>query len=349
MCIYILKDVINYYNVHRSPVFCCFLDVSKAFDRVNHAILFKKMLRRGIPMYIVQFIAFWYQSQELQIRWGKTFSDSFFVTNGIRQGGILSPYLFNIVLDDLSIKLNQTNVGCFVGSFLLSHLSYADDMVLIAPSAKALQILLSICEEYARQNDIVYNTDKSKCIIFWPKVNVSDQVRFLLQGMSLKIVEQIKYLGVYIDSNLSDDCEISKRSRGIYAAGNTIISNFGKCNSNCKILMFKTYCYNVYGISLWASYRVSSYAKAKVAHNDIFRTLMNVHRSESATKLFAEHNVSNLDVISRNCMFSLMQRLLCSSNVIVKEMCGSNVRLHSKIWKRWSIALGVDWESLMNF
>ena len=162
-------------------------------------------------------------------------------------------------------------------------------------------------------------------------------------------MNDIKSLGVYIDSSLSDDFEMSRRSRGIYAAGNTIISNFRECNSKCKILMFKTYCYNVYGISLWASYRVHSYVKVKVAHNDIFRNLMNVHRSESASQLFANQNVNNLDVICRNAMYSLMQRLLGSSNAIVQEICNSQVRVHSKIWKRWAVALGVDWETIMNF
>ena len=60
MCIFLLKDIINYYNSSHSPVFCCFLDARKAFDRVNHAILFKKMLDRSIPIWLVQFIAAWY-------------------------------------------------------------------------------------------------------------------------------------------------------------------------------------------------------------------------------------------------------------------------------------------------
>ena len=75
----------------------------------------------------------------------------FHVTNGIRQGGILSPYLFNIVMDDLSKRLNETKVGCQAGGILITHLTYADDMVLIAPSARALQKLLDICGNFARK------------------------------------------------------------------------------------------------------------------------------------------------------------------------------------------------------
>ena len=152
---------------------------------------------------------------------------------------------------------------------------------------------------------------------------------------------------MYIDSKLGDDNEMGRRSRAIYATGNTIISKFRMCNDKCKILMFKTFCYNVYCMALWSSYRVRSYAKAKVAHNDVFRSLMNVPRSESASTLFVNHDTNNLDVIMRTACFSLMERILCSDNKIIQALCTSEARTHSKLWKCWAIRLGVEWECIM--
>ena len=57
-------------------------------------------------------------------------SDSVSVTNGVRQGGILSPYLFCVYMDDLSKKINNVNAGCIIGATLINHLMYADDLVL---------------------------------------------------------------------------------------------------------------------------------------------------------------------------------------------------------------------------
>ena len=93
-------------------------------------------------------------------------SNNFSVTNGVRQGGILSPYLFCVYMDDLSNKLNNVNAGCIIGSSLINHLVYADDLVLMAPSSMGLSMLLSVCSEYGIEHDIKYNSTKSNDIIF---------------------------------------------------------------------------------------------------------------------------------------------------------------------------------------
>ena len=97
-CIYILKEVIDRYVGNQSSVYLCFLDASKAFDRVNHHTLFNKLIKRGVPGYLVRILVFWYSTQEMTVRWGSTISKCFKVSNGVRQGGILSPYLFNIYI-----------------------------------------------------------------------------------------------------------------------------------------------------------------------------------------------------------------------------------------------------------
>ena len=123
----IIKDTRGSLN---SNVYSCFLDASKAFDRVNHYVLFDKLLKRGVPLYVVRILIFWYTSQTMYVRWNNVISSGFGVSNGVRQGGILSPYLFCVYMDDLSIKLNDIKVGCTIGTTLINHLMYADDLVL---------------------------------------------------------------------------------------------------------------------------------------------------------------------------------------------------------------------------
>ena len=71
-------------------MYLCFIDASKAFDRVNHWTMFKKLLLRGVPPILVRLMLFWYRSQQICVRWGSAISTSFKFLNGVRQGGILS-------------------------------------------------------------------------------------------------------------------------------------------------------------------------------------------------------------------------------------------------------------------
>ena len=95
------------------------------------------------------------------VRWGNSLSMTFRCANGIRQGGQLSPLLYNVYTDDLNHHLQATGVGCYVGGLLVNSLSYADDMVLLAPTITALQTLLEVCRAYAGPHDIVYNSTKT--------------------------------------------------------------------------------------------------------------------------------------------------------------------------------------------
>ena len=82
------------------------LDASKAFDQVNQNKLFKKLLNNGVPKWIIKVISQLYCNQTLCVKWGSVIY-VFPVNNGDRQGGIISPLLFNVYINDLSISLLQ--------------------------------------------------------------------------------------------------------------------------------------------------------------------------------------------------------------------------------------------------
>ena len=75
------------------------------------------------------------------VRWGNSLSVTFRCSNVIMQGGQLSPLLYNVYTDDLNHHLQEIGVGYYVGSAWVNSLSYADDMVLLAPTVTALRTL----------------------------------------------------------------------------------------------------------------------------------------------------------------------------------------------------------------
>ena len=87
----------------------------------------------------------------------------FYVTNGVRQGGILSPTFYNEFIKDLSVELNKSNVGCFMNGVTMNHLLYADDTVLLSPSPSGLQKLLHICEIFGHGYELEFNIKNVLC------------------------------------------------------------------------------------------------------------------------------------------------------------------------------------------
>ena len=120
-CIYALMEVIDLHRSMNGNVHVCFLDASKGFDRIKHRLLFEKLTCRGVPECLVRIFSLWYSSHTMCVRWGSTYSTCFGVSNGIRQGGILSPYLFNVYMDELSSLLNDCDTGCYNGGRIVNH------------------------------------------------------------------------------------------------------------------------------------------------------------------------------------------------------------------------------------
>ncbi len=115
LCSGVLKAVVNRYLNRGSKVYTCLVDASKAFDTVDHHVLFEKLLDRNMPKPLVRFLLSWYKTQQLSIRWMGRISDRFEVSNGVRQGGVLSPVLFAIYLDSLLESLRSSGRGAASG------------------------------------------------------------------------------------------------------------------------------------------------------------------------------------------------------------------------------------------
>ena len=161
MCVFMFNQVAEYSRNLSSSVHVCFLDASKAFERVNHWVLLNKMFVCQVSSVVISFLKFWFTEQSFCVKWGNATSDVSTVTNGLRQDGILSPILFNMYLDCLSLNLSASNFGFKFVDKTVNHLMYADDPTLFAPSAKGLQKLLDTCETYANTHEMVFNSKKS--------------------------------------------------------------------------------------------------------------------------------------------------------------------------------------------
>ena len=139
-------------------------------------MLFTKLLERNLPPIVIRMLVYIYEEQEGCIKLVGLKSASFRLTNGTRQGSVLSPALFSVYLDDLLVELKKMGVGCHIGGIWLGAAGYADDIILMAPSRTAMALMLEKCEQYAEEHNLVYSTDpdprksKTKCLFMTGKM-----------------------------------------------------------------------------------------------------------------------------------------------------------------------------------
>ena len=140
----------------------------------------------------------------------------FHVSIGTRQGGVLSPYLFAVYIDYLSLEWKSIKVGC-VGEVLLHHLMFSDDICVFCPGVHWLQRIRDVCQAYAESHGIIVNCNKTVCMTF--KAKTAKIIPLLTLGvLTVKFFSHYKYLGIVLDIEFSDDKDIQRQLQYQYYA-----------------------------------------------------------------------------------------------------------------------------------
>ncbi len=107
------------------------------------------------------------QISTVVVNWNGVNSDYFELCNGVKQGGVMSPLLFSVYLNNLMQDLNRSKLGCYMGAICCNAFAYADDIVILSPTCDALMKMARICEQYAIQFSLSFNPNKCVLIIFF--------------------------------------------------------------------------------------------------------------------------------------------------------------------------------------
>ena len=158
----VLKTLIDkYINNQKGGLHLCFVDFKKAYDSVWRDGLFYKLLKSGVRGKTFNVIQSMYSQSECCIKINGDRTDFMSDSIGVKQGEVLSPLLFNLFINDLvdvmnvsdSPSLNDREIPCLL---------YADDLVLIYPSAEGLQKKLDALHQYCEQWHLDVNVNKTK-------------------------------------------------------------------------------------------------------------------------------------------------------------------------------------------
>ena len=177
----------------------CALDISKAFDKVSHYVLFMKLMERKIPVSLFQVLVHWYSPSTAVVKWQSVRSYVFQLHSGVRQGGVLSPVLFSVYVNSLIDALISSGLGCHVAGVRVGCVMYADDLLLMSGSLHNLQLMTDICCSEITELELVFNPNKCQVIRIGSKFNETGCVLHVM-GTVINYVTQFKYLVWYIIS-----------------------------------------------------------------------------------------------------------------------------------------------------
>ena len=244
----LVTETVDYFKYNGGPVYGLALDASKAFDRVEYYKLFHLLIERGCNIFFVRLLLNMYMNQRIRVKFNSCISNLFSVTNGVKQGGILSPTLFTCYVDGLIQSLRKAGLGCTVGNTYVGCICYADDIMLLAPNLCALRGMISICERFANDHSIIFNGNKSKLIVFNSRHHhVKPNVE--VNGESVDVVDSLKYLGHFLFSDRSNPMTEHVRKDFVRRA-NACIADFKNISSPVLHDLIEKYCYSFYGINL---------------------------------------------------------------------------------------------------
>ena len=308
--IYSLQTTIQHFNNNGSTVNVCLLDMSKAFDKVNHYGLYLKLMKRGVPPVFLRVLINWYSKCSAVVRWNNSLSRCFRLPCGVRQGGVLSPVLFTVYVNDIITRLQMAKLGCVVGNQFVGCFMYADDLVLVSASVSMLQAMIDICELEANWLDMKFNGLKSMIIRIGSAFNRSC-ADILLNSVALDYVNKAKYLGVYICA--------AKRFKFCF--------NESKCkatmNDVVMMQLINTYCKPLllYGCEC-IQLNVSEKCNLQRAWHTIFWKIFHTNDVSCISDIQSHLGQLPLSVEMDLKQIYFLKNMLHSDNNVVKELSG---------------------------
>ena len=206
--VFVVRQGCEKYLAKGKDSFWAFMDLEKAYDRVDRGALWRTLSLYGIGGKLLSAVKSFYVDSRACVRVGNQESDSFQVRVGLRQGCVMSPWLFNVFMDgvvrEVNIRLGERGLGFIEGNgeqeWVINQVLFADDTALVADSEEGLQQLVTEFGRVCDRRKLKVNVGKSKVMRCTRSANRGG-LNVDLGGERLEEVESFRYLGSQVARN----------------------------------------------------------------------------------------------------------------------------------------------------
>ena len=231
--LFVLRHMLDAAAARERPLFCAYIDFSKAYDRVDRAILWRVLRGCGLHGAALGTVQAMYESVRMQVRMRGKLGSAFESGVGVKQGCPLSPLLFGILVDRLEPFLERRcpGVGTHLATSLVRALLYADDVVLASETADGLRSMLQALEVFCRANSLFVNTKKSEVVVYgrrWISGAMLGGLEFPFNGAPLPVKPSYIYLGLRFEEG--QPCR-AHLTTAVDKARKAMYGLLGKCRS----------------------------------------------------------------------------------------------------------------------
>ena len=285
--IFIVRQLCEKYLRKGKDVYFAFLDLEKAYDRVDREAMWNVLRLYGVGGRLLRAVKSLYKDSKACVRVGDELSEWFPVRVGLRQGCVMSPWLFNLYIDGVVREVNARVLGRGLKlldgndrDWEMNQLLFADDTVVVADSEEKLCQLVTEFGRVCERRKLRVNVGKSK-VMKCTRNGDGARLNVMLNGEVLEEVDQFKYLGSVIAANGGVEADVRHRvNEGckVLGAMKGVMKNRGLGMNVKRVLYEKVIMPTVmYGSELWGM-KVSERQKLNVFEMKCLRSMAGVSR-----------------------------------------------------------------------
>ncbi|UYV72398.1 hypothetical protein LAZ67_9002947, partial [Cordylochernes scorpioides] len=317
-----VMDYIQIRRSHKEVVGAVFLDFAKAFDKVWHNGLIKKLTKHQFPSDIINFMQNYLQGRTFSVKQGNFITEPKPIQTGVAQGSILGPYLFNIYINDIPLH-SKCKLKLFADDTAILFNSKSVDL-LVTQLQNYLNDIIKWCDEW--KLDI--NPTKTQAIVFPSRdnKNFKPQTNLTVNSSTISWADHAKYLGVTLDSKLKFNLHVQNTIRKAKIAKIALSSllNFkSNLTTKHKITLYKTCILPIitYALPVWGKYITPTDKKRIDAFIRIcLRTTIGAPFNLSNKILKEDLNQPNIEEIYQDSATRLFSQFQKSSNPTIQEI-----------------------------